>query len=176
VPHRRAVGLQEHVLRLDVAVQDPAGVHGGERVAQRAHDARRLARVEGPLPHEDVAQRLALDEVRDEERARAGAAELVHDEDVGVAHRRQEPRLALEARQPLGVGRLGDDELQRQPPRDARVHHLEHGAHAAAADLLHHAVGAERAGRRRRRHPRQLSGSRAGPADMALRPVTLVNH
>ena len=86
-----AVGVEHHVLRLDVAVDDALAVRVGERVEQLDADGDDVAVAElaGQL-----VQRLALDELPDEDAALAVAEPVVERDDVGVrrAPRRPRPR------------------------------------------------------------------------------------
>src|SRR5205823_14076867 len=91
---RTAVLGEEHVLRLEVAVDDPARVRSPGRRRERLDEARRRARRE-PRGRDPLPQRAARQEGHDEVRAVRGVA-LVEDghEAVRLAERREEPALA----------------------------------------------------------------------------------
>ena len=93
----RAVRLDHHVARLEVAVDDRHGVHGAEHGAQLGGDRDR------PLPGvrvvlgEMVGEVGALDVLHDEEQFVAVAARVVDGDQAGVVDLRGDPALAHEA-------------------------------------------------------------------------------
>ena len=89
---------------------------------------------------EPLGEVLALDELHDEDvglrpvRER-DAVEAVEVGDAGVVERGEQLRLALEAREPIGVGSEGlGQQLQRDIAPELRVGRAVHLAHAAGAD------------------------------------------
>ena len=68
---------------------------------KRLGDRQRAARASA------IGQRLALDQLEDQRAHAVGLLEAVDRGDVGMIERREHARLALEARQPIGVG--GED-------------------------------------------------------------------
>ena len=89
----------------------------------------------GP-PADALAQRLALEQLRDDVRRAVSRADVEDREDVRMVERRGGARLLLEAAQPIGIGReRGGQDLDRDLASEPRV--------ARAVDLAH-AAGAER--------------------------------
>ncbi len=110
------VAGQEEVLGLEVAVHDAARVRGGDAAGELQRPAER-GRGRRPAGAQPVAQRLAFEQLADQERRALVAAEVVDGEDVGVVERRRGARLALEPLQPLGVPRhLRRQHLDRHLP------------------------------------------------------------
>ncbi|MFO1077572.1 MAG: hypothetical protein U1E73_07585 [Planctomycetota bacterium] len=170
--HRFAAAAQQHVRRLDVAVHEAGGVHGGERVgdAQAEPDEvlHEVLRAEGrerqPQPVGDVLQRRRLaggphlPQVRDQG-LQAWAVDVFHLEgeqlavvddavdgdDVFVADLGERARLLQEAAPAL---RRQPERVRQHLQRDLAVELLlageVDGAHAAAADLAHDLVAEQR--------------------------------
>ena len=78
----RALHVEHHVRRLDVAVDDAGLVRVVERAQQLAHHAHELPRLEAHVAVEEVLQILAADELHDDEGDLAFLAEVVHLHDV----------------------------------------------------------------------------------------------
>ena len=103
-----------------------------------------------------VRERLALDELEDQEADAVRFFEAVDRADVRVIQRGEHPRLALEAREAIRVARerAGQD-LDRDVAPELRVVRLVHLAHAARAEQRLQLIAAEgrarhgRAGRSR---------------------------
>ena len=124
-------------------MQDAVGVRVVERAGQLLERVHRLAKVHrGANP---VGQGAALDELEDEVGQASLIPEVENFQDVGVLQAGHRARLLLE---PFAVLRVLGEEVGEDFDRDvsveARVISPVHGCHAAAADALHHAVGAER--------------------------------
>ncbi len=101
---RVAVLREQDVLGLDVAVQDPGLVCYGDPIGhadQELHDLLPPARLSGPL-----AQRAAVDVLRDQVLAILVFARVVHRHDVRMVQRGDHPRFALKAPPRLGVGEV----------------------------------------------------------------------
>ena len=78
-------------------------------------------------------QRLAFDEFQDETADAGILDDAVDRRDVGVAERRQQPRLTLEPRDPIGAaGDLGRKDLDGDVAAEPRVVGAIDLAHAAA--------------------------------------------
>ena len=125
VEHLHEAGLRDHhVPGLDVAVDDPGLVGGGEAARDLERDPQRLGdRQAAPL--EPLAQALAVHQLhRDPGAARRVLADLVHGDDVGVGQRRGRLRFLQEAARALGIGhRLGRSSLMAtvRPRRVSRA-------------------------------------------------------
>ena len=78
-----ALFRDEQVLRLDVAVHDPALVCGRETLSDLPRAVERLARRQPPVVHR-LPQRLALQQLGDEIGGALERADVVDCEDVGV--------------------------------------------------------------------------------------------
>ncbi len=140
--HGAVVG-EHHVGRLDVPVHHPGRVDRGDRLEEPAREPGQLVRLERAVLGHGVLERLAVDQLGDDERlVRVG---------LGVEH-------ACHARVPDPVqrGDLAPEPVPRRRIRaDLRVEELEGDApvvgvdrlvdrpHAAAADLAHEDVTAE---------------------------------
>jgi hypothetical protein len=130
-----AVRRQEHVRRLEVAVDQAAvvqrrqrGEHA-ERDRQRVRDAERAAL-------QAIGQRLALEQLHgDEQRARI-LADLVDLADVRMVDARRRPRLAPEALARGLVARRRRHRLQRNRALEPFVARRIDDAHPAFAELV----------------------------------------
>ena len=106
------VAGDHHVLGLEIAMHDAARVRGGDALARSAARSA-TARRGGSAPRvEPGAQRLAVHELRDDERRAAVLGELEDREDVRMRELRDAHRLALEPRERVGIRR----ELRRRGP------------------------------------------------------------
>ena len=126
---------QEHVVGLDVAVNDADRVRLGERRAaldQDLHDA--LRRHRSAL--ERIAQRHAVEELhRHEQSAVLRLAEVEHADRVRMLQARARLRLVVEALDPrLIASHLLVQHLQRDDAVDRHLARLVDDAHAAFAD------------------------------------------
>ena len=144
----RALRVDHHVRRLDVAVDDAGVVRELERVAQLAHDAHRFLQVEALVRVEEVLEFLALDELHDEVGDVAFLAEVVHLDDVRMVEPRDRLGLAHEAHR-IVLGRILvevalEDGLDRDAAAEPRVDALVDDAHRALAERALDVVAAER--------------------------------
>ena len=92
----------EHVLRLDVAVDESGGVRGVERVGDLAEERQRPRARQRPLA-DQLGERRPAHELHREVQPVLGLARLVHGDHVRVLERRLQPALAPEALDELGV-------------------------------------------------------------------------
>ena len=129
---RAAVVADDHVLGLDVTVDDPAGVGVGERLAEVEGDLGDVAVVEHPGGAE-LVERLAGDQLGDQDRAAGVLTELVEGDDRRVVETGGGLCLAQDA---VGVG--GGELLQRNLAFEPLVVGPVDGSHAPGADLLEH--------------------------------------
>ena len=83
VDDERVVAL-EHVLWLDVAVNDVVPVRVGQRLRYVDHDSDRFSDWQLFLAAQAVAERLPFDEWHHVEQLAAGASRVVHGQDVGM--------------------------------------------------------------------------------------------
>jgi hypothetical protein len=137
----RAVTAEQHVLRLDVAVDEVGLVRGSEPRRRRAEHRQCLARAEPATRAEHLTQRRAVDELQHQIGAVGRLAPVVHRHDVRVAERRGSLRLATE---PVPEGRVGAEVGVGDLDGDQPVEHLVVGAvddgHAAPSDLVEQPV------------------------------------
>ena len=103
------VGNEDDVVRFDVSVDDLMGVRFRERRAHLPHDVERRARVEPLLLLEELAKRLALDQLLNDVGVPVlGDAEVVGCDDVLMVEPTRCLRLALDARERNGIDRGTD--------------------------------------------------------------------
>lgn len=150
----------EDVLRLDVAVQDPARVRvpqGARDLEEHAGEARGRPRPAQLRAREDVAERALLhDAHRVEGRAVGAGAEIVDGDDAGVLELRGDPRLLDEARGDHGILRdAGLERLQRHHAAHLAIERGDDLAHAAGAELLLEGVARADEAPRHRLHARR---------------------
>ena len=132
---RRALGRDEDVLGLEIAVHDALVVRLRERERDAARDGEEALERQR-LADEVAAQRLALDELHREVRAPVRLADLVDRDEVRVRHGGRRARLAQEAGAPSGIARdLFAQHLQRDRAAEALVVGEVDDAHAAAPEL-----------------------------------------
>ena len=135
VGHDGVTGLDQHVRRLDVAVDDVELVRVGERVRDLARDHERVVHRQPGLAPEPVAQGLALDVGHDVVEEAVGLARVVQGKDVRVGQAGGDLDLAHEA---LGTERDGDvlpEDLDRDAARLPEVLRQIHRRHPASANL-----------------------------------------
>ncbi len=127
--------VQEHVLRLEVAVDDALVVRGRQRLAHAVDDAPDLGQGQRRA-RRTLAQVLAAQHLHHQEAAAVGQlAHGEHVDDAGVADAVDRARLLHEAGDRVEVhAQLGPQHLDRDPLADDRVHRLVHEAHAAFAE------------------------------------------
>jgi hypothetical protein len=128
-----AAGVDHHVGRLDVAVDDPGLVREVERVEQLGHQADDGAEVEALACLEAVLELLALDVLHHDVREIAFGGEVVHLHDIGMVEPCHGAHFALEAH---GIGARGgfverarEDGLDRDPAVELGVVAVVHQAH-----------------------------------------------
>jgi hypothetical protein len=135
-----ALFRQLDVRRLQVAVDDTGLVGGGEAFGDLGGDAERFGdrqRAAGDA----LRQVLAADQLHRDEADAVGLVQAVDGGDVRVVEGRQQPGLALEARQPAGVGgKLCGEHFDRRVTIEGGVGRPPDDAHAAFTDLFDQAV------------------------------------
>ena len=138
-----AVGAHLDVGGLQVAVDDAVLVRGLERLGNLTRDRQRVLERQRPL-RDAGAQIVTLDEFHDQRGGVPGLLEAVDLRDVRMVERGERPRLALEARQPLGiVDHRGGQRLQRHVATQLGVARPIDLAHAAGAEGGENLVWAE---------------------------------
>jgi hypothetical protein len=116
-----AIGQQEDVCGLEVAVRDALAVRGREPARDADRDLHRLAHGQRPLA-QPIGERLAVEEFRDDEERVGVEADVEEGEDIRMRERRHRARLAFEAGPAIRVpGDVGRQHLQRDVPAQARV-------------------------------------------------------
>ena len=140
VGQQRPVGLVEQdVLGLHVAMHDVLRVRVGERLRDRAHDARDLGRLRAQVAMREVAVRQVRHRVVQQTAARA--PDLVDRDDVRMIQARDGARLALEAFGQLLRHRvLVREHLQRHLALQRQLDREVDLGHAAFAETAHDAV------------------------------------
>src|SRR5215207_9105077 len=133
-----AVRLEPDVVRLEIAVDDPAPVRLVDRRARLLEDVDDPLEREAALLGEDVGERAPVEvlhhEVGDLLAAHRGEAEVGDVDDVRVAKAPGRLRLAPEPLDELGAARHPrHDHLERDDALRADVLRLIHGPHAALA-------------------------------------------
>ena len=124
------------VVRLQVAVDDVVGMGRADRREELLGDVERLVDGHAALVLEDRAERLALDELHDDEERLVVLVEVVDAHDARVVEGRDGGRLALEAAPELGVAGVGvAQDLDRHRDLEAGMEAPVDDAHRAATEL-----------------------------------------
>ena len=132
----RAVGGEQDVGRLEVAVDDPPVVRGLHPSRKQGDHPHRLARRPGALA-EPLGQATTLDELQGEVRKPGVLADLVDLDDARVLELGDRPGLGPEPRELIGRGvGSGEDHLEGDIAVEAELAGLVNDAHATASQLL----------------------------------------
>ena len=174
---------EDHVLGLEIAVDDARLVGLGEAPRERPPDAQHLRDRQAPrVPRQHVAQRGSLHELHGQKDAPVDLADLVDGRDVLVGRGGRTARLAEEPRAPLSRGHdLPLEHLERDAPAQRGVVRRVDSAHAPSSEQAGHVVATEGAanqarflaGRCRRRHVAGAYGGlspRSTPAPRCAAP------
>jgi hypothetical protein len=130
-----AVGVQQDVLGLDVAVDQPGAVRGSQRGEHRLHDLQRLARTEPAALGEQGAQGASRDVLHRQEHVALAGALVVHGDHARVRQRRSVLGLADEASYELLVAHeVRVHDLQGHRALELGVMADVHRRHAALGD------------------------------------------
>ena len=133
--------VHEDVRRLDVAVHDAPGVRRLEGVGDLDAHGEQVLQVERRTPRHHLCERLAFEQLHDDEVLPLVLLDREDRADAGMVQRRGGARLALEALERRSVlGELGGQELQRDAAAEARVLRLVDDAHPAASEAAHDGV------------------------------------
>ena len=155
---------QEQVLGLEIAVDDALLVCGRQTARDLDAVLDGLARAERARRH-PVAQRLALQQLRDDVGRAVVLAGVVDGDDVGVVEGAGGFGLVLEAAQALGVlGEVGVDDLERYVAGKPLVTRAIDLAHPALAEQGQHLVRPDASARREVRRRGSRCRSRLGRA------------
>ena len=126
---------QEEVFELQVAMNDAFLVGGDEPAADLNAAVDRLLEREGP-PLQALTQRLADEQLRDDEGCSVVHTHVVNGEDVWVVEGSGGSSLEIEAPQPVGIGhRQGRHHLECDISSEPGISRPIDLAHAASADL-----------------------------------------
>ena len=155
VGQEHVAARQQHVVRLDVSMDDALGVRVGERVGQLAQDRRRVGQRQLPLAPQSRPQRLAVDVRHHVEERVTGRAGIEERKDVRMLEVRRGPDLGDE---PIGAD-TGDDlglhDFQRDQAIVPEVVREIHAGHTTRTqDAVDPVMACEgfRQGRRERAH------------------------
>ena len=148
------VRVDEHVARLDVAVDEAAPMGRIQRLRDPAEDRERVLGSEHAFAPKDRLEVAPFDVAHGQVQLPALLARLVDRHDVRVVERRGQPRLLEEApAESLVLGQLGRDQFQGDGPLKRQVSRAIDDAHPAAGDQrLDSVTGEDGAGRERGRH------------------------
>jgi hypothetical protein len=138
--------VDQDVLGLDVAVDDPVPVRVVQRVRHVAGDAHGFLDTELTLPAQLVTQRLAVNERHDVEQKSVGRAGVEQGQDVGMLERRRGLDLLDE---PLGAEdrrQLGPQHLDRDLPVVLQVLGQIHRRHPTLAEVTFEAIAVGQGG------------------------------
>jgi hypothetical protein len=143
---------REHIVRLQIAVNDPFLVRGGETLRDLPCDVDRLAHRERTIG-ETFTQRLALEQLHHRVDGGALSAEIVNGEDMRVRQGRHRLGLTLEARQRGRIGsECGRQDLDRHVAIEFGVVRAVDLPHTAGADGRTDLIRAKASAGRERRH------------------------
>ena len=135
------VRRQEDVGGLEIAVDHPLAVGGGERVGQRQARVDERRNVHRP-ERQALVERLAVEQLHHQVR-HGRVADVVDRADPGMILRGDRLGLALEPFQRPGRGGFGLQDLDRHHPVEPRVTGPVHLSHATRADPGEYLVGTE---------------------------------
>ena len=132
-----AVGPDQDVGRLDVAVHHTTGVRVAERGGDLVGDLGGLHAVDVAVGAQDVGKRAALHVLHGHEVGVGVLAPVVHGDDVGVGEVRSGLSLAAEALDEVRVGgELGEQHLDGHQAIEQQVARQEDVGHSASPDAL----------------------------------------
>jgi hypothetical protein len=134
---RPALGVDQDVLRLDVAVDEHLGVRGRQRSSDLDRVGHGLADGQPAEPADSLLERLALDVLEHDVRRAVVLAGVDHGDDVRVREPGHRARLAAEALELVRVvGDVPVHQLDRDPALERRVVGAVDRRHPPGADLL----------------------------------------
>jgi hypothetical protein len=143
VEQLHAMLSQEDVRGLQIAVQQAPGVHGRERVQDRARDRGGFREAHRPAD-EARGQRFPVEQLHDDEVQAVLLADVVDDADVRVVERGDRACLALQPGASLGIVRDESRQyLDRHVTAEAAVVRTIHLAHAPGPERADNGIRAE---------------------------------
>ena len=170
--------LGDHCVgRLQVAVDDAGLVRAGERFGHLDREVQRPDRTQRPAG-DDLAERLAAQQLHGDEGDALGLANLVNHGDVRMLEGRRGARLLHEPVASHGIGdERGRQHLQRDVAVETRITGPVHLAHAAGAEWSENLVRTEalsgceeeRAARWRHRASRECGDNREPALEYGIR-------
>ena len=131
---------QQHILRLDVAVDHAPGVCGGERIGHVAEDANCFRHGELTLLRQLLPERQPLDVRHDVVEEALRLSRVVHRQDVGVLEVGGNPDLLQKPLGPQRGGQLGSEHLERDLALVPEVVREVNRGHPALAQFTVEAV------------------------------------
>ena len=166
---RLAAAIHHDVGRLQVPVDDPLVVDGGQARAQVAGEVQGLVRSEAPDPRQERIQVLPVDVLHGEEGLALQLHDVVKTAEVGVGDLAADPHLRVEPLQRFRRERAAH-ELEGNGLSELRVLGTVDLAHPSLAQKGDHAVAA---GKNGARSESPLGGGHRGLASevAALRPI-----
>ena len=136
-----AVTRNQHIARLDVAVDDAAGMRGRKSTRDLRGDSGGLARRQRTGAAQDRGEILSVDELHDDERTAGILAVVVHGDDVRVVQRGDGLGFLPEPGHEIGVSAVfGAEHLDRDVTIQLLVVGPVDGRHPALADRPKDAV------------------------------------
>jgi len=130
-----AAPVDEHVRRLDVAMDEPALVSGVERVGDLLNQPESASCLEHPFLDQHPLQVGAFDQAHRDVELTCDLAGFVDRDDRGMIERRGQPRLAQEALPETNVlGQLGCEDFYRDVPVKCEVVGAVDNAHPPATE------------------------------------------
>ena len=128
----------DHVVGLEVSVNQTLRVRGHETAARRKVEVGDLPPVSRLLP---LVQRHPVDELHRDVQTTVGRTDVVHGHDVGVVESRERSSLAHEPGLPVGLGVA--QELEGDLAIELGIVSAVHHAHRSAADQSQDEVAAD---------------------------------
>ena len=160
-------GLDHHVARLDVAVDDAGGVRHPECIRHLGRDPDGLSHRQRPASVQELGQALARHALHDDVAHRAVATGVEHRHDTRVVQPSRGARFTLEALHEQRVIRvLGRKDLDRHDPLEQLVAGAVNRTHPAASEDVEQLVAPGDC-LHRRRHPSTLSPRAAFPCPVS---------
>ncbi len=141
VGDERMVSADQHVVRLDIAVNDALLMGVGQRIYHVPQQADSLDHRQLPFTGELGAQRFAVDERHGVKEELAGLASGQNGYDVRVLQLRGELDLAAESLHAQGCRQVGRQHLDDHLTTERSLLGLVDAAHAAGAELPFESVG-----------------------------------